>query len=225
MARTLSTIVICCITITPLLGQEKEMFIEQIAGKKVIRENFDKEGELKGTQVFEIGALRRKGDIYRVEVTTELYDENKRLKKKYTTSYRCNPNEFDVLINVFPFANPNKVETSVAVTSKDFQQLYDFRGGDKLKDIHLKMNVESGVLNFLGSKSLVTIKDREQEKMENNELRVFSNIRVEAYVLGLKIKTINYSVEEYFAGSTTLKQQIFKEKSGAYFIMNYSKGI
>lgn len=216
---------VCFLAVTSMLGQEKEMFIEQIAGKTVTRENFDKEGKLKNTQIFVIGELQRKNDVYKVQVTTELYDENNEMKKKYTTSYWCKPNEFDVLINVFPFANPNKVETKVVVTSKDFQQLYDLAGGDKLKDIHLKLSVESGVLNFLGSKNLVTIKDRRQERMESGEVRVFSNARIEAYLLGRKIKTIGYSVEEYLTGNSTLKQQIFKEKNGSYFTMNYSKTI
>jgi len=87
------------------------------------------------------------------------------------------------------------------------------------------LSVESGVLNFLGSKNLVTIKDRKQERMESGEVRVFSNARIEAYLLGLKIKTISYSVEEYLTGNSTLKQQIFKEKNGSYFTMNYCKTI
>ena len=196
MARTWLTMAVCFLAVTSMLGQEKEMFIEQIAGKTVTRENFDKEGKLKNTQIFVIGELQRKNDVYKVQVTTELYDENNEMKKKYTTSYWCKPNEFDVLINVFPFANPNKVETKVVVTSKDFQQLYDLAGGDKLKDIHLKLSVESGVLNFLGSKNLVTIKDRRQERMERGAVMVFRNARTEAYLLVHKIKTIVYSVKE-----------------------------
>ncbi|HNP94367.1 MAG TPA: hypothetical protein PKJ63_02020 [Cyclobacteriaceae bacterium] len=225
MARTWLIIAVCFLAVTSMFGQNKEMFIEQIAGKTVTRENFDKEGKLKNTQIFLIGELQRKNDVYKVQVTTKLYDENNEMKKKYTTSYWCEPNEFDVLINVFPFANPNKVETKVVITSKDFRQLYDLSGGDKLKDIHLKLSVESGVLNFLGSKNLVTIRDRQQEKMESGEVRVYSNARIEAYLLGLKIKTISYSVEEYLIGNSTLEQQIFKEKNGSYFTMNYSKTI
>lgn len=203
-----------------LFGQGKEMFIEQIAGKKIVRKDFGKSGEQKGKQVFTIGELERKDNIYEVAVVVKFYDIENELEKKYTTSYKCNPYEFDVLVNVFPFSDPNDAKIKVDVTSKDFQQLYELNGQERLKDIHLKMSVESGVLNFFGSKNLVTLKDREK-KMENGEIKVTSTVIIEAYLMGLKIKTIRYSVEEYLTWGFVLKQQTFKAKNGSYFTMNY----
>jgi len=221
MDRALFAVIIFLLSPTYMYGQGKEMLIEQIAAKKIIRENFDKNGKLKGTQIFLMGELKRKDNIYEVDVVTELYDENMKQIRKYTTSYTCNPDEYDVLINVFPFTNPNKTEIKVNVTSNNFQRLYDLTEDGKLEDIHLKMSVESGVLNFLGSKSLVTIKSRQLE-VENGEVKIISDAIIEAYILGLKFKTIDYSVEEHLSQSFTLKQQIFKNKDGSYFTMNYS---
>lgn len=221
MDRALFTVIIFLLSPTYMYGQGKEMLIEQIAAKKIIRENFDENGKLKGTQVFLMGELKRKDNIYEVDVVTELYDENMKQIRKYTTSYTCNPDEYDVLINVFPFTNPNKTEIKVNVTSNNFQRLYDLTEDGKLEDIHLKMSVESGVLNFLGSKSMVTIKNRQRE-VENGEVKIISDATIEAYILGLKFKTIDYSVEEHLSQSFTLKQQIFKNKDGSYFTMNYS---
>src|SRR5690606_5168721 len=221
MDRALFAVIIFLLSPTYMYGQGKEMLIEQIAAKKIIREDFDKNGKLKGTQIFLMGELKRKDNIYEVDVVTELYDENMKQIRKYTTSYTCNPDEYDVLINVFPFTNPNKTEIKVNVTSNNFQRLYDLTEDGKLEDIHLKMSVESGVLNFLGSKSLVTIKSRQLE-VENGEVKIISDAIIEAYILGLKFKTIDYSVEEHLSQSFTLKQQIFKNKDGSYFTMNYS---
>lgn len=203
-------------------GQEKEMLIEQIAGKKIVRKNFDKNGNPQGMQIFLTGELKRESETYTVEVLVELYDEKNQLDEKYTTTYKCNPREFDVLLNVFPFTDPGDEKIKVDVTSEDFKQLYDLQSSSKLKDIHLKMSVESGVLSFFGSKSLVTIKNR-QSKKENGKITISSDAVVEAYVMGLKIKTINYTVEEYLTESLVLQRQKFTEDDGAYFTMAYEQ--
>ena len=100
---------IACLQLAPaiLYGQEKEMFIQQIAQKRIVRENYDQNGDLQGKQIFLTGELEQQGKTYRIKVITELYDESGRLTEKYTTTYKCNPNEFDVLLNVFPFTDPD----------------------------------------------------------------------------------------------------------------------
>tara|TARA_R110001592_G_scaffold64751_9_gene198916 strand:+ start:3050 stop:3676 length:627 start_codon:yes stop_codon:yes gene_type:complete len=201
-------------------GQGKEMLIEQIAGKKIVRENFNKNGDLQGKQLFIIGELIQEGETYKVEVVTELYDANGELDEKYTTSYKCNPNQFNVLLNVFPFADPQDKKIKVDVTSEDFKQLYDLQSGSELKDIHLKMSVESGVLSFFGSKSLVTIKNREKEVV-NESVKISSEAVIRVFLLGLRIKTITYSVQESMTEKFVLQHQKFIEEDGAYFTMNY----
>ncbi|SMG22942.1 hypothetical protein SAMN05661096_01318 [Marivirga sericea] len=214
--------IIACLQIVPaiLYGQEKEMFIEQIAQKRIVRENFDQNGDLQSKQIFLTGELEQEGKTYRIKVIIELYDESGRLTEKYTTTYQCNPNEFDVLLNVFPFADPRDAKITVDVTSKDFKQLYDLQRSPELRDIHLKMSIESGILSFFGSKSLITIKDRDK-RTENGNLVIRSKAVIEAYMMGLKIKTINYSVEEYLTENFVLQRQKFIQDDGTYFTMEY----
>lgn len=196
------------------------MFIEQIAGKKIVREDFDKNGDLQGKQIFLPGELKKAGEAYTIDVITELYDENGRLTEKYTTTYQCKPNEFDVLLNVFPFTDPDDEKIKVDVTSEDFQQLYQLGKGEELKDIHLKVSVESGVLSFFGSKSLVTIKNRKKEIVDQS-IKIRSEAVIEAYMMGIRIKTINYVVEEYLTDDFVLQCQQFTEDDGAWFTMKY----
>lgn len=196
------------------------MFIEQIAKKRIVRENYDQNGDLQSKQIFLTGELEQEGKTYRIKVITELYDESGRLTEKYTTTYQCNPNEFDVLLNVFPFADPRDAKITVDVTSKDFKQLYDLQRSPELRDIHLKMSIESGILSFFGSKSLITIKDRDK-RTENGNLVIRSKAVIEAYMMGLKIKTINYSVEEYLTENFVLQRQKFIQDDGTYFTMEY----
>jgi len=220
--RNALLVIITCLQLVSVImhGQAKEMFIEQIAGKKIVRENFDKNEQLLGKQIFIIGDLKHDGETYKVDVVTELYNEKSQIIKKYTTTYRCNPKELDVLLNVFPFSDPDDEKIKVEVTSKDFKEMYDLRRGGDLKDIHLKMSIESGVLSFFGSKSLITIKNR-NEKKENGQINISSNAVVEAYLMGIKIKTINFEIEEYLTEDYGLQQQKFTEDTGAYFTMSY----
>lgn len=222
--RSALLIIITSLQLVPAIvsGQEKEMLIEQIAGKKIVRENFDKDGKRQGMQIFLTGELKQESETYTVQVVVELYDEDDQIDEKYTTTYRCNPQEFDVLLNVFPFTDPGNEKVKVDVTSEDFKQLYDLQSGGELKDIHLKMSIESGVLSFFGSKSLVTLKNRKQ-KSENGMITIRSKAIVEAYMMGLKIKTIKYSVEEYLTENLVLQRQKFTEDDGAYFTMTYEQ--
>lgn len=221
--RNILFLILTFLQFSPVLlyGQEKEMLIEQIAGKKIVRKNFDKNGKPQGMQIFLTGELKRDRETYSIEVVVELYDENNQLDEKYTTTYQCNPGEFDVLLNVFPFADPGDEKIRVEVTSEDFKQLYELRNS-KLNDIHLTMRVESGVLSFFGSKSLVTIKNR-QSKKENGKITISSAAVVEAYVMGIKIKTINYTVEETLTENSVLQRQKFMEEDGVYFTMTYEQ--
>jgi hypothetical protein len=55
------------------------MLIEQVAGRQIIRENYDKDGKQTGKQIFQVGQLVKKQDEYNIEVLVELYDEKLKL--------------------------------------------------------------------------------------------------------------------------------------------------
>lgn len=82
------------------------------------------------------------------------------------------------------------------------------------------MNIESGILNFLGSKNLVTIDNR--AKTENSKQIVISSaMTIKAYLLSIRIKKIKYKVTEYLAMQGVLQKQIFKQNDGSYFTISY----
>lgn len=202
-----------------LHGQQNRMLIQQLADKQIVRENFNKDGILLDKQVFLISQLRQVGNLYKIEVVTTLYNGADQFKKKYSTTYTCNPEESDILINVFPFSDPSDRRIRVVAKSTEFQDLYDLQNAS-LKDVRLKMQVKSGVLSFFGSKSLVTIKDRVKE-IGQDEVTVSGNFNIEAFLLGIRLKSINYSIKEFFTTDLVLKRQEFTEDNGAYFTMRY----
>ncbi len=200
-------------------AQGSEMFIEQIQGKTIIRENFNGSGKLLSKQEFVAGKINQSGNSLRISIQTKLYDETNNLTSTYTTAYRCQPEESNVLLSVFTI-NPRKQKISVSATSGDFKNMYGLSPGEFPKTISLKMNIESGILNFLGSKNSVTIDDRSKSQ-NNNQIIINSAMTIKAYLLGIRIKTIKYKVTEYLTTKGILQRQIFKESDGSYFTMNY----
>jgi len=88
------------------ISAQDDMLIEQLAGKTIIRENFDEGSQLIGKQIFRISNIEKSGDSYSVEITTELYDKDETLDEKYKTYYTCKPGQSSVIVMVFPFFIP-----------------------------------------------------------------------------------------------------------------------
>ncbi|RYH75855.1 hypothetical protein EVU94_02550 [Flavobacteriaceae bacterium 144Ye] len=194
---------------------QTEMLIGQISGRVVIRENFDENGSFLNKQTFKASETIKKNGYYEIEVVTELFDEDKKSTDKYTTTYRCKPDEASIMVMAFPFSNPKSKETEINTTSKKFKELYDL---DNLEDIELEMSFDSGLLNFFGSKSTIKIYDR---KFNNSENNINSKINIKAYALGIRIKQLDYRVIEKLNGNGLLTFQKFTEADGSYFTMNY----
>ncbi|MBS1919237.1 MAG: hypothetical protein JST17_03185 [Bacteroidetes bacterium] len=204
-----------------LMAQDKEMFIEQIANKNITRESFKSNGKLTGKQEFFAQRLKQAGSDYSLNIDTKIYDEGLRLKSTYTTQYRCKPGEANVLLSVFT-VNPKKQKISVSVNSGDFKKLYNLNPYEMMSNLSLTMYVETGILNFLGSKNKVEITNRKLTK-DNNYWKVSEKINIKAYLLGIRIKTISYYVTEYLSVTGQLEKQIFKEEGGDYFIITYKE--
>ena len=194
---------------------QTEMLIGQISGRVVVRENFDEEGSFLNKQTFEAGEAIKKNEYYEIKVVTELFDKNKKSTDKYTTTYRCRPNEASVMVMAFPFSNPKSKETEINTTSEKFKELYDLKN---LEDVELKMTFGSGLLNFFGSKSIIKIYNRTLEDNENN---INSKINIKAYAWGIRIKQLNYTVNEKINGKGFLTFQKFTEEDNSYFTMTY----
>ena len=201
-------------------AQDKAMVIEQIEGKKINRESFDKKGKLIGKQIFTAGKITRRGQSSFVTIKTELYDEAQKLEATYTTTYECRPGEADVLLSVFAII-PKERKVRVSVKSGDFKKLYALKPNDIVRNMSLTMYVDTGILNFLGSKNNVEVINRVLVK-ENNNLKISEKISIKAYLMGVRVRTINYDVTEYLSLSGLLQKQLFKQEGGDYFTVTYN---
>jgi hypothetical protein len=209
-----SFILFFILSIATMTGQT-EMLIGQISGRVVIRENFDENGSFLNKQIFKASETIKKNGYYEIEVVTELFDKDKKLTDKYTTTYRCRPDEASVVVMAFPFSNPKSKETEINTTSEKFKKLYDL---DNLENIELEMTFDSGLLDFFGSKSIIKIYDR---IFEGNKNKINSKINIKAYAWGIRIKQLNYTVNEKLNEKGLLTFQKFTEEDNSYFTMTY----
>ncbi|MDT0691405.1 hypothetical protein RM549_16535 [Salegentibacter sp. F188] len=211
-----SRILIVLITLFSItMTGQTEMLIGQLSGRVVIRENFDENGTFLNKQTFKAGETIKKNGYYEIEVVTELFDKDKKLTDKYTTTYRCRPDEASVVVMAFPFSNPKSKETEINTTSEKFKEIYDL---DNLENIELEMTFDSGLLDFFGSKSIIKIYDR---IFEGNKNKINSKINIKAYAWGIRIKQLNYTVNEKLNEKGLLTFQKFTEEDNSYFTMTY----
>lgn len=197
---------------------QNEMLIGQISGRFVVRENFNETGSLLNKQTFEATEAIHKNEYYEIKVVTELFDKDNKSADKYTTTYRCKPDEASIMIMAFPFSNPKSLETEINTISKSFKELYDLK---KLENIELEMSFDSGLLNFFGSKSTIKIYNRELEVGQNYN-KIKSKINIKAYALGIRVKQLNYIVSEKLNLNGLLSFQQFTEEDNSYFTMTYN---
>jgi len=193
------------------------MLIGQLSDRLVVRENFDENGDFLNKQTFNGGKLKESDGYYEIEVVTELFDENRTSTGKYSTTYRCKPDESSIMVMAFPFSNPKSKETEINTVSKNFKELYDLTN---LEDIELEMSFDSGLLNFFGSNSKIKIYDRVLESNEK-EKTIKSKINIKAYAIGIRIKQLDYVANEKFTDKGLLSFQKFTEEDGSYFTMTY----
>lgn len=196
---------------------QNQMLIGQISSRVIVRENYNENGVFLNKQTFEAGEASNKNGYYEINVITELFDKDKNSIDKYTTTYRCKPDEASIMVMAFPFSNPKSKETEINTTSNNFKEIYDLKN---LENIELEMSFDSGILNFFGSKSTIKIYNRKLEAGLNYN-KIKSKINIKAYALGIRVKQLNYIVSEKLNLNGLLSFQKFTEEDNSYFTMTY----
>jgi len=196
---------------------QNDMLIKQLSNRLVVRENFDKNKNLINKQTFNVGNVIKTNAYLEIDVVTELLDKNEKVIDKYSTIYRCKPNESSIMVMLLPFSKPNSKKTKINSISKNFKELYNL---NNLEDVEMQINFDSGLLNFFASKSKIKMYDRVL-KTNNIEIIISSKLNAKAYALGVRIKQLNYTVIEKLTLNGLLTFQKFTEVDGSYFTMTY----
>ncbi len=204
-------------------GQDN-MLIKQIAGRDIVRKSYNEAGDQTSTQKFTISNLDSVKGYLSVKIRVLLFDVKDKLTDNYTTNYICKPGESNILLTVFPFARKDDAEYVIEASSPGFKQLYDFPdNANRLSNLSFEMSVKSGLLGFFGSKNKVSIRNRNLEMKSGNYI-LTSDLTVDAYLWGIRVKSIQYQVTEKLSAERLLTEQKFKNEDGSYFLINYNLG-
>ncbi len=219
--KLISLIIFCFLNILLSFAQEsKEMLILQIEGNNYLRESFDKAGNVISKDLLKVGKLNRMQDKLSVNVKVYNYSKNGNIEDSSETKYTCNPNEENILMNIFPFAAFSTDKTVKVQLSSEFNLYpYPMKVDATLNKISFTVSIEGGALGFFGTNSKGTIADRKVVAYDptSNVYTLLSKITLKSYLFGLNVNTISYVLREQINPSKGVLKQVFKEPSGEYF--------
>ena len=202
----------------------EEMLLYQIEGNQYLRKNFDAQGHMKNYQTIDVGELKFSTGIIESKMTVVNYDRKGNLLSASQTTIRCNPEEREVLMGVFPFAGA-KSDKALKIELKKGASLYpnDWFNKNSLPDFNFKLQVEGGVAGFLGTESQTAITQRKVMLQPNGLYKVSGKMTLNAYLAGINISTTVYDFFEYIDLLKGIVWQKFVNSNGEYFTIELNK--
>lgn len=222
----LSIVVLAVLLPTHLLHaqQSEEMLLFEIDGNEYKKCNYSKEGELESYQKLIVGSIQENTNTYRLPVELYSYSADGELQDSTITLYTCRPDEQQVLLYVFPFTDYGK-GSEIKVNLLDTKTFYPVspEPGWEMRPIEFALNIDKGLVGFLGGKSKITIKDRKvvsNDTLQSGQYQINSEVDIGVYVLGIKMKKFGYRVIEIIERNRGIIWQKFTSKDdGSYFVI------
>lgn len=217
--------ILCLYILLPSLsfGQDTQMLLFEIDGNEYKKCNYSKEGEVESYQKLIVGTIEEKANTYRLPVELYSYNAKGELQDSTKTIYTCRPDERRILLNVFPFTNYGK-GSEIKVNLLDTNAFYPVTPdpGWEMKSIEFEMNIDKGLVGFLGGKSKITIYDRQvitNDTLQAGQYQINSDVDLSVYVLGIKVKGFAYNVIEIVDKERGIIRQKFTSDDGSYFVI------
>ncbi|SHG37079.1 hypothetical protein SAMN05443144_12621 [Fodinibius roseus] len=204
--------------------QSEEMLLFEIDDNEYKKCNYNKEGELESFQKLLVGSIEENDETYRLPVELYSYNAEGELQDSTKTLYTCRPDEQQVLLNVFPFTDYGK-GSEIKVNLLDTKTFYPVspEPGWEMKPIEFALNIDKGLVGFLGGKSKITIFDRRvvsNDTLQAGQYQINSEVDIGVYVLGIKMKGFGYRVFEIIERNRGIIWQKFTSKDdGSYFVI------
>jgi hypothetical protein len=203
--------------------QSEEMLLFEIDDNKYKKCNYNKEGELESFQKLLVGSIEENDDTYRLPVELYSYNAEGELQDSTKTLYTCRPDEQQVLLNVFPFTDYGK-GSEIKVNLLDTKTFYPVspEPGWEMKPIEFALNIDKGLVGFLGGKSKITIYDRRvvsNDTLQTGQYQINSDVDLGVYVLGIKVKGFAYGVIEIVDKERGIIRQKLTSDDGSYFMI------
>jgi len=210
--------------ITIRAQESRKMLIFEIDHNQYRKCNYNEKGKLESFQKLNIGAIDQKSEVYRLPVTIYNFTVNGELKDSTNTIYTCNPDEQKILVNILPYTDYSD-NNVVNVDPQGTNAIYPVNPetGWKMNDLKFEMKIDKGVIGFLGGKSRIEMKHRRvvpNDTVQTGQYEIDSIVNIRIYVLGIKMKTLNYTVIEIIDPDDGIIHQMFTSDEGSYFVID-----
>ncbi len=212
------------IPISGFSQSDEGMLISQIDSNRYYRKNFDGNDKLISYQSIEVGSLKKDDQKIEAKLTVVTYDADDNMKGASQTVITCDPEASEVMMGIFPFAG-GATNKSLKIELPKSGALYPagWREKEVLGDYTFQMKFEGGAAGFFGTESSVEFSDRKVSQQGNGVFRISGEMTLKAYVLGIRISTINYDYSEDFEKEAGIVWQKFTEGNGNYFTVEIRK--
>ncbi|WP_148898652.1 hypothetical protein [Fodinibius salinus] len=201
------------------------MLLFEIDSNQYKKCNYNKQGELQSFQKLLVGSIEEEADNYRLPVELYSYSAQGELQDSTKTIYTCQPEEQKVLLNIFPFTDYGK-GSQIKVNVEDEKAFYPVNPETdwEMKPIEFSLNIDKGLVGFLGGNSKITMYDRRvvaNDTLQIGQYQINSAVDLGVYVLGIKIKGFGYHVVEIINKNQGIIWQKFtSEDDGSYFVIS-----
>lgn len=205
--------------------QPKQMLVFEINGNHYKKRNYNKEGKLQSMQELVVGSLQKKTNSYRLPVELYSYNAKGQLQDSSKTTYSCEPDDRQVLLNAFSFTDHAKGR-EIKVNLKDTNALYPNNPGPdwQMKPVKFGLDIDNGLVGFLGGKSRITMKARQiaaNDTLKTGQYQINTMVDIGVYVLGINVKSFEYRVAEIVDKDRGIVWQKFtSEDDGSYFVIS-----
>ena len=207
-----------------IIAQEnKQMYMFQIEGNNYIKKSYDKGSGFKGSQIFKVGKIEKEKEKLSMAWKMYSYDKNNHLIDSAVANYYCKPAAGEVLMNIIPFTEFGTNRT-VKIELNSGNRIYPSTWliNKPLSDILLSISFEEGVLAKFGTNSKIRIYDRiisAYDKLKNT-FTIIAKVEVLAYVFGIRIRRLEFALEETMHPKKGMVKQFFKGVAGDFFTIN-----
>ena len=204
--------------------QPGEMLLFEIDGNRYEKRSYNTKGELQSFHKLIIGSIEKQTKIYRLPVDLYSYNAEGELQDSTKTIYSCQPDEQQVLINVLPFTDYGK-GSEIKINLLDTKAFYPVspEPGWEMDTFEYSLKIDKGLVGILGGNSKISIYERQvvsNDTLQAGQYQINSNVDLNVYVLGIKVKGFRFSVIEIIDSEKGIVWQKFTNSSdGSYFII------
>lgn len=204
-------------------SQNKRMLLFEIDGNRYKRQNYDENGKLESFQILNVGSIQKHKNDYQLPVEIISFNQDKQPQDTTKTIYKCNPDEQRIFVNIFPYSDYGK-GGEIKVKPEDTNSFYPVNptSGWKMGPIHFEMKINKGIVGFLGGKSKIKMYDRHvlaNDTLTASQYEIDSKVELGVYVMGIKVKSLDYRVMEIIDHDKGIIRQRFTAEDGSYFVI------